>query len=519
VFLPVYGNGLKQIANFLGTGWRGPVESGIDSIVWRYRWEETRADSFKTDLLAYNYDDCLAVVAVFNYLTALANPPRDGSQDFEETENLVDARAWNFSRKTFASPAFEAITKCAYFNYQQDKVFFRQDKAVRRSVQRRRRAAKSRLKPNTIVDCGPPQNCLTCTAPNLRTYGSSFVTKTVKNIRFVRGGIKRWVVRYQTRRYGCSRCKRQCYSPEYPTGERLFGRELAAWAVYQHVAHSQPFKSITQSVNDVFGYSFGDSWAKKAQTELARFYEGTEAKLVGRLRERPFVCVDEARVGLRRGKGYVWVFSTPLLVVYRFSDTRDATVLNAILEGFSGVVVSDFYGVYDSVACTQQKCLIHLIRDVNDDLLKQPFDEELKAIASRFTALMTPVIESIDRFGLSKRHLGKFVRKADAFRDWAERQQFGSTIAQHYQNRIAKYGSRLFTFLHHDGVPWNNNLAENAVKLFASRRRFLDGLMSRDGIKEYLIFLSIYETMWRNGGSFLRFMLSEKTDLFDFLGE
>ena len=57
-------------------------------------------------------------------------------------------------------------------------------------------------------------------------------------------------------------------------------------------------------------------------------------------------------------------------------------------------------------------------------------------------------------------------------------------------------------------LPWNNNLAENAVKLFASRRRFLDGLMSRDGIKDYLIFLSIYETTRRKGGSFLRFLLS-----------
>ena len=34
-----------------------------------------------------------------------------------------------------------------------------------------------------------------------------------------------------------------------------------------------------------------------------------------------------------------------------------------------------------------------------------------------------------------------------------------------YQKRFGKYGDRLFTFLSHDGVPWNNNLAENAVKL------------------------------------------------------
>lgn len=57
------------------------------------------------------------------------------------------------------------------------------------------------------------------------------------------------------------------------------------------------------------------------------------------------------------------------------------------------------------------------------------------------------------------------------------------------------------------------------MKLIASRRKFLDGLMSEVGIKNYLIFLSIYQTLRRKGGSFLRFLLSKETDVFKFLGE
>ena len=181
-------------------------------------------------------------------------------------------------------------------------------------------------------------------------------------------------------------------------------------------------------------------------------------------------------------------------------------------------LVSDFYNVYDSAPCLQQKCLIHLVRDINDDLLKAPFDEELKELATRFTALMTPIIESIDRYGLTKRHLGKFIGDAERYRKWVAGQQFSSKVAQGYQKRIGKYGDRLFTFLSHDGVPWHNNLAENAVKLVVSRRRLIDGLMSEDGIAHYLIFLSIYQTLRRKGGSFLRFLLSGKTDVFEFLG-
>ena len=36
--------------------------------------------------------------------------------------------------------------------------------------------------------------------------------------------------------------------------------------------------------------------------------------------------------------------------------------------------------------CAQQKCLIHLARDINDDLFHSPFDEELKGLAQAFVA-------------------------------------------------------------------------------------------------------------------------------------
>jgi Transposase IS66 family len=54
-------------------------------------------------------------------------------------------------------------------------------------------------------------------------------------------------------------------------------------------------------------------------------------------------------------------------VVFVYSDTREGDVVHALLKDFRGVLVSDFYGVYDAFKCPQQKCLIHLMRDINDD--------------------------------------------------------------------------------------------------------------------------------------------------------
>ena len=72
VFFPVYSNGLKDIASFLGFRWQGPIRSGIDSIVWRYKWEETRDATLKEALLTYNHEDCMAVMALFDHLGMLS---------------------------------------------------------------------------------------------------------------------------------------------------------------------------------------------------------------------------------------------------------------------------------------------------------------------------------------------------------------------------------------------------------------------------------------------------------------
>jgi hypothetical protein len=157
------------------------------------------------------------------------------------------------------------------------------------------------------------------------------------------------------------------------------------------------------------------------------------------------------------------------------------------------------------------------MRDINDDLLLHPFDEELKELASRYTLTLKPMVETIDKHGLKTRFLSKHKRKAEAFLDWVVETDMSSEVAQGYKTRIEKYGDRLFTFLDYDGVPWNNNNAENALKLVASRRRLFGTSVSESGLKDYLVFLSIYQTLRRKGISLLRFLLSGETDLEKFV--
>jgi len=71
-----------------------------------------------------------------------------------------------------------------------------------------------------------------------------------------------------------------------------------------------------------------------------------------------------------------------------------------------------------------------------------------------------------------------------------------------------KYQNKLFTFIDHDGVPWNNNNAENAIKRFAYYREETTGLLKEAGLIDYLVLLSICQTCRYKGISFLKFLVS-----------
>ena len=85
------------------------------------------------------------------------------------------------------------------------------------------------------------------------------------------------------------------------------------------------------------------------------------------------IHADETKVNVRGKDGFVWVLANMEEVAYIYSDTRQGDTLHSLLKDFTGVLVSDFYAAYDGIQCPQQKCLIHLIRDLNDAVLEISF--------------------------------------------------------------------------------------------------------------------------------------------------
>jgi hypothetical protein len=203
-------------------------------------------------------------------------------------------------------------------------------------------------------------------------------------------------------------------------------------------------------------------------------------------------------------------------VVYILSENREGSMIQGLLSNFQGVLVPEYYAVYDSVNCPQQKCLIHLMRDLNDEVLKNPLDAELQALVSQFSAVLGPIIDTVDRRGLKAYFLRKHERSVDNFFTYLDSVTLRSELAIKCRQRFTRNREKLFTFLGYDGVPWNNNNAERAVKAFASLRNVISGPSTKTGTDEYLTLLSICKSCEYRGFDFLDFLRSGGKDVSSF---
>ena len=179
-------------------------------------------------------------------------------------------------------------------------------------------------------------------------------------------------------------------------------------------------------------------------------------------------------------------------------------------------MVSDFFAAYDGIECDQQKCLIHLMRDLNDNVLKHPYDEELKIIVREFAVLLKSIVDTIDRRGLKKRFLGKHQLSVDRFYRKIVKLECKSEESTKCRHRFVRNRSKLFVFLSHDGIPWHNNNAEHAIKAFSKLRDIIRGSFTERSIEKEMILLSICQTCKYSNLDFFEFLRSGERNIYAF---
>jgi hypothetical protein len=294
---------------------------------------------------------------------------------------------------------------------------------------------------------------------------------------------------------------------------QLYGHNFKAWIAYQRVALRLPYESIVDTAEEYFGERVSLGFIPDSIQELGHYYAETERTIMQCLLKSSFIHADETRISIQGVNQYVWVFTDGNYVIFKLTETREPTIVHELLKNYAGTLISDFYPGYDSAPCKQQKCWVHLIRNLNDDLLESPFDTELENFALEVKNLIVPVMEEVQKYGLKRCILYKFKQEVDRFyKRTINDKRLKSDLAQKYQKLFIRYQDSLFTFLEQDGIPWHNNTAERAIRHVAKQRAISTSFYA-SVMKNYLVLLGIKQACRFQGKSFFKFLLSGETDL------
>jgi predicted RecB family nuclease len=368
IYFPTYSNGLKDIAGWLGFRWADRDSSGIQSIVWRHEWEQAQAPPIRERLITYNSEDCAALDLVAQ---AVAQACKTSIGPDSETPgrlevvvaDTLDSKVTMWPKFNTSIQDFEVINKAARWNYQRDRIYIRTDTELKKVKRKKKSPVKRALHISKVVVCEPLRICPHC---QRRTQKLRTLTKCLHDLRFSRSGVTGWVVKYQFQILRCPACRALTPWPNDFWEGTAYGRNLAAFCIFEIIELCVSQRSVTETLNRLFGFQMDEIVVRRFKERGAEYYRETRNKILAEMVKGNVIHADETRIRLHGTIAYVWVFTTFHEVVYFYSETREGTLVQSALHGFKGVLVSDFYAAYDSIPCAQQKCILHLMRDLND---------------------------------------------------------------------------------------------------------------------------------------------------------
>jgi len=352
-------------------------------------------------LLTYNDEDCQALMVVKDWIRRLLlDKCQDETCDHEYVRDIKVPGTYKFGKIDYLTPDLDEINNCAYFNYQREKILIKTNRKLKKIIAKQKglQNTRKKLRANTHVKVSPPKKCPHC-GDKRKFYVNKKDTRLIQDLKFIKNGVKRWVIEYERRDFRCSKCFKIICRGKFKQPIR---QNLYFWVINQYIAYGTSFNKIKLMLSELFNIEMTRQALHDYKSIFADQYDGTYKEILQNIIRGPLVHIDETKVRVGGSSGYVWVLSNIESTYYLYRNSREGDFLKDLLKDFKGVLISDFYSAYDSIECPQQKCLIHLIRDLNEDLSKNQFNLEFKAIVIELGALLRRIMETINRYGLKR---------------------------------------------------------------------------------------------------------------------
>ena len=278
----------------------------------------------------------------------------------------------------------------------------------------------------------------------------------------------------------------------------MLGNRVLVLSAFLHFSLGNTLSQIVDVINfhlqlKLTSGGLMQMWQRLAQ-RLEPWYEQLQAEGLN----SAVLHADESGWRVNGKTHWLWCFSNPDLTYYMIDRCRGGPALaKFFITEFEGTLVSDFWGAYNGVECAlRQTCLVHLLRDLETVEKYKPHDGDWPDFAKKLRRLVGDAIrlwkrqDELDVETYQSRS-GRFPQRLDDLihTPWSHPE------AQRLIKRLRRHADDLFTFLEQDGVPFDNNHAERAIRPAVIMRKNSYGNRSDRGAETQSILMSLFRTL------------------------
>ena len=246
-----------------------------------------------------------------------------------------------------------------------------------------------------------------------------------------------------------------------------------------------PLRAIQTYLASLHGLDVSVGALVGALRQVAQVGQPAVTALAAHVRASPVVHADETGWREAGHNGFIWTFTTPD-TCYLTHGGRGKGMVDRVLDGATGVLVSDFYAAYDHYPGAQQTCWAHLLRDLHELHVRDPADAGLVTWVDAVQALYDRALVATQALAVlpadaPARQQLRHALMADLTAVCAPTLADETAAQAVLCRRIAKYLHALFVFVLDPAVPSTNTAAERSLRTSSLRARSVAGRVQRLG--------------------------------------
>ena len=284
--------------------------------------------------------------------------------------------------------------------------------------------------------------------------------------------------------------RQQAVFPTAVPGQVQYGPRVHALTTFLNVVHFIPLARTTDIVTALYGSSPSDGTILLNLNVAADRLDGFEAQVKVALLAEPVLYADETGSKVNGKLQWLHILTCASYTLYGHHRSRgyDALMAMGVLPAYRGMLMHDAWHTYLSLPMEHALCNAHLLRELRGlhEFFQQEWAGELRGALQLVYHQRKIGTLTTDGTLAFKAHFDTLVTTGLASnpakeRAAGQRGRVKQSRARNVALRCQRYKREMLRFLDDDRMPFDNNLAEQGIRMMCGKRKISGGFRSELG--------------------------------------